>query len=147
MRALLALTLLLMLAVPTFGMGVRLDDIGQGAAPGLALVVGIPYTEGMDVDLRAAAGFGSMVTDEAGAIYFPRGDISAKMGSVFGRIGAWLDPEKEWFPFYGGGLAYGITDHFGVEFFYVFGFDKTPDALQYTETREGNLVLNFWADF
>jgi len=144
-KLLLALLLLPSLAL---GIGVRLDDIGQGAAPGLMLLADVPLTD----NLQIGAGFGS-VQAEGITYYHPRGDMTARSGPVFGRIGAWFSPDREWFPYYGGGFSYSISHNddgsepFGVEFFYVFGFDKAPEQLEYIETQEGKLVLNLWANF
>ena len=145
MKTLLSVLLALMLSTTAFGLGLRLDDIGQGAAPGLTILGQVPMTE----NLFVGAGFGRVGWDEdyEQPRYIPRGDLTASSGPIFGRIGAWLSGEKEWAPFYGAGLNYPITEAVGIEFFYVFGFDKHPSELEYTETLEGDLVLNVWANF
>ena len=137
MKSLLVFLCALTLAAPSFAMGVRAQDVGQGNAPGFMLEQGVE----LDDNKAGVVGFGFIQLD--GENYRPFADLTFFAENLFGRVGV----NSEWNPMVSVGMEYGVTARTAFEFTYGWGFAKTPEELSYVEAKQGALMLNFKASF
>lgn len=139
MKRVLIILMLTTLALPAAAFLGRVDHIGAGQSPGIALGQGF----GELGRLEAAVGFqpwGEL--DENGkAAYTVAGDLTYRADVFYGKLGTTFD----WAPRLELGLEVEVYPHFSLRAGYSLAFEKTEDQLEFNQPSEGEMVVGIVA--